>query len=69
MTNAERTADLSDLASQHEQMFLDAALTKRKPLGPTPCGHCFNCEAPLPPADRWCDADCRADWEQREARA
>jgi len=63
---ADRTADNSDLASQHEQMFLDAALTKRKPTGPKPCGHCLNCGEPLDYPERWCDADCRFDWHRRE---
>lgn len=65
---AERTADPSDLASQQEQMFLDAAMTFRKPAAPAPCGHCLNCDEPLPEGERWCDADCRTDWEKRETR-
>lgn len=67
--NIDRTADVSDLASQHEQLFLDAALSARKPTGPAACGHCHNCETPLPEGERWCDADCRTDWEKREGRA
>lgn len=66
---ADRTADLSDLATQQEQMFLDASLTLRKPEGPPACGHCLNCDEPLPAGARWCDADCREDWEKRETRA
>ena len=65
----DRTSDPSDLATQQEQMYLDAALAHRKPVGPTACGHCLNCEAPLDYPERWCDADCCADWEQRESRA
>lgn len=67
--NDNRIADPSDLATQQEQMFLDAALTLRKSSGPEPCGHCLNCETPLGPGKRWCDTDCRRDWERFEARA
>lgn len=60
----DRIADLSDLATQQEQIFREAALTTRKPHGPQPCGYCLNCEAPLGPGKRWCDTDCRTDWER-----
>ena len=31
-----------------------------------PCGHCLNCNATMLVKDqRWCDADCRDDWEIR----
>lgn len=62
----ERIADLSDLATAHEGLFLRAALRGRKPSAPAPCGFCFNCESPLPAGRRWCDADCRDDWERAE---
>lgn len=62
----ERTADTSDMATRHEGLFLKAALTERKPEGPLPCGRCFNCNEPVAAGVRWCDADCREDWELRE---
>jgi hypothetical protein len=67
--NPDRTADNSDLATQQEQVFLAAAMSHRKPEGPIACGHCLNCEEPLPRGARWCDADCRTDWEKREAQS
>ena len=54
-----------DRASEQEQMARDALLTLRKPEGPTPSGHCLNCGEDLPAGVRWCDADCRVDWEAR----
>lgn len=65
--NIDRIPDLSDLATAHEAKFLDAALSVRKPNAPAPCGHCLNCEAPLPEGHRWCDTSCRDDWEKFEA--
>lgn len=59
----DRIPDLSDLATAHEAKFLDAALSVRKPVAPEACGHCLNCEAPLPAGQRWCDAACAREWE------
>lgn len=63
----ERISDLSDLATAFEGKYLESALSERKPNAPKPCGHCLNCEAPLPEGRRWCDADCRDDWEKLKA--
>lgn len=64
---AEPIADASDLATAHEQMFLKSALQVRKPEGPAPVGRCLNCDATVPAGVRWCDEDCRHDWERFEA--
>lgn len=40
----------------------------RRPEGPASVGYCLCCREALPAARRWCDADCRDDWE-RERRA
>ena len=32
------------------------------------CGQCYWCGEPLPAPRRWCDADCRDDWERDHAR-
>lgn len=66
MNPTDRLSDPSDLATQQEQTFLDAALSVRKPTGPKPCGRCLNCDEPLDYPERWCDQDCRFDWERRE---
>lgn len=58
--------DQSDRATCHEEMRRDIALRERKPTGPDFIGRCHNCDAPLDPPHRWCDADCRNDWEARQ---
>ena len=30
-----------------------------------PVGRCHNCDASVPPGVRFCDADCRDDWQAR----
>lgn len=59
-------ADIIDLGNDRAQEILDEALAKRKPEGPPPCGACHNCFEPLPAGHRFCDLDCRADWERRQ---
>ncbi len=59
--------DVSDQATEFEELRRDAALASRKPSGPPPCGECHFCEAELSdPSARWCDADCRDGWEKRQ---
>ena len=34
-----------------------------------PTGYCLNCGNPdILPGMRWCDVDCRSDWEARQTR-
>ena len=58
-------SDIIDQGTEAAQTFLDAALSQRKPEGPTPCGFCYNCNAQVASDQRWCDRDCRDDWEKR----
>jgi hypothetical protein len=59
--------DESDMATERElmdtQLAIQAALAKARPLPST--GYCYNCEASVPPGYRFCDRDCRDDWEVR----
>lgn len=57
-----------DRASEFEALRRRLALAYRKPDGPAPCGHCLFCEEAVPAGARWCNKDCREDWE-REQRA
>jgi hypothetical protein len=57
--------DLSDTATRREELDRDLALRQKKPEGPQPTGACLNCTAALGEGLRWCDADCRDDWESR----
>lgn len=64
-------ADIADDADGIiEQQILAGrarAANARPLIGPQ--GHCLNCGeeklpdgSPWPPQNRWCDADCKADW-------
>jgi hypothetical protein len=58
--------DIADLAQiQNEQ--LDALrVGAHKPVAPPANGTCLWCGAPLAGKQRWCDADCRDEWEHAE---
>lgn len=58
-------ADIIDMAHEREELLREAALENRKPGAGAPNGRCFNCDEPLTDGHRFCDADCRDDWEKR----
>lgn len=55
-----------DLASDRERIAREDALRKRKPNGPESTGFCLNCNTRLTGGRRWCDPECREDWELRD---
>jgi len=57
-------ADIIDDAHEREEELRQKALEARKPVGPPACGYCYNCGEQLAQGLRWCDADCRDDWEK-----
>lgn len=59
-------ADEADTAGEKTELFLRAALSNKKNEGPVPCGYCYNCGETLTGDARFCDTDCRDDWERRE---
>lgn len=59
-------ADIYDQAEATEQLFLNVALSHRKPELPT-IGKCHWCEEPVSGDAHFCDADCRSDYEQHKA--
>jgi hypothetical protein len=56
-------ADFADLGAAREEMGRALALKLRAPEGPPATGFCLCCDAPLCGGLRWCDADCRDDWQ------
>jgi hypothetical protein len=59
-------ADEADRAQALEEQALELALA-RHGLRPPPLpdrGRCHACGAETPPGRRWCDADCRDDWQR-----
>lgn len=61
--------DQSDRATAMEELRRRAALSVRRPSGPPAIGECYNCGERLHGDMRWCDANCREDWEKREQAA
>lgn len=61
--------DIFDQASAVEQMHRDIALQNvRRGPAIAETGFCLNCETQVPAGHRWCDADCRDDWERARRR-
>lgn len=61
-------ADIIDQANDRAEMDLQRALTaalRSAPVLPF-IGECHNCSEPLPGSLRFCDADCRSDFELRK---
>ena len=63
----ERETDLSDRATQREQeICADALLEVRRAAVLPDTGCCHNCGELTGVGRRFCDADCRDDFERRE---
>jgi hypothetical protein len=56
--------DVVDLAQTQNERMDQVMLTIRKPTAPDATGFCLNCGEPLSDGRRWCDADCRDDWQR-----
>lgn len=56
--------DDPDRATIREENARDDALRERKPEGPVATGQCLNCEKPLADGARWCDSECRDEWQE-----
>lgn len=59
--------DEVDKAQEREQEIRDHALSQREPVLLV-IEMCYNCKTPLPRPLRFCDAECRDDWEYRKHR-
>jgi hypothetical protein len=59
-------ADLTAHRAEIEEGLLRRA--SRKPSGPPPIGECYFCQSPLTSGLRFCDAECRDDYENQQAR-
>lgn len=59
--------DEIDIASDREQMARDAAIKNASTFnsGLKACGKCLNCGEEIASELRWCDAECRTDFEYR----
>lgn len=63
-------ADVFDQATDREEKDREMCLKLRMNEGPKPTGFCLNCGPDVPLADgqRWCDGDCRDDWQKRQKK-
>jgi hypothetical protein len=62
-------ANEADQASEIEELFLSVSLANSRNQSvdsPKAKGACLNCEDKLAPPLRWCDSDCRDDWQRLE---
>ena len=67
----EATPDPIDAADYYREAVVDDAVAQamRKAAEPiVSTGECLNCGTPVLPPKRWCDAECCADWDARNAR-
>lgn len=55
--------DDTDIATEREELARAAAISQRKPTGPAAMGFCHFCETPIAVGHRWCNVDCRNDWQ------
>lgn len=57
--------DIFDQASEREQLERDLAISSARKFTPSAqaTGHCLWCNAELKGGRRWCDAECREDWD------
>jgi len=57
---------MADLVDQAQQQAAPLNTTDhRRPEGPKATGQCLNCETPQPPGQRWCDWECKQDYDLR----
>jgi hypothetical protein len=61
-------SDKIDRAGERVELFARIDLARRVPEGPPPTGFCLNCGDPVAPGLRWCNADCRDDWQYFDAQ-
>jgi len=68
-------ADIIDQANDRAEQDLAKAIDAARSGGgltalAKACGHCLSCGpgVPLPDGQRWCNADCRDDWQRMQTR-
>jgi len=58
-------ADMIDDAQQATELNLKQALYRRRAVpNLTATGFCFYCDEPVELPRRWCDAECRDEWQR-----
>lgn len=65
----EKMANEADEAAVAEELFLKVSLANsmnRSVNSPVATGFCLNCDDAIERPKRWCDSDCRDDWQRLE---
>jgi hypothetical protein len=62
--------DEIDRANERAAQFLAHSLANAVKANALPAanGHCLNCDEHVVNDERWCDCDCRNDWELRQRK-
>ena len=60
--------DIIDQANDLIEREMQARLASRRPAPLPPTGDCYNCGEILEGDRRWCDADCRDEYDRRARR-
>lgn len=58
--------DIADIADKDVERALQDALNNKRPSGPEYTGKCLFCDEQVEAPKRWCDAECRDQWERRQ---
>ena len=53
-----------DLAAIEDEYIIENVRRKAALIEVQPTGNCLACGEPLKESARWCNADCRDDWER-----
>ena len=61
-------SDNFDSASDLEELDRNMAMANRRAAGPVATGRCLHCDEIVGDAQRWCDAECRDQWEMLKTR-
>lgn len=64
------TPDIVDEANELAHQAVESAIQSARQAKPEAkaTGKCLNCGYQVPPGHRWCDADCREDWQKTQTK-
>jgi len=71
-TEVQEVSDIADKGNEAADLFLSAALRNRQNAAITAptsgIGICLNCHAEVEGERRWCNAECRDEWQAEQKR-
>lgn len=59
-------SDVIDDANERADLFLNVAKGQRRREGPAPNGRCHYCSESVAKGNRFCDTECRDEWEREQ---